>query len=318
MIALGETAFRSRGFDRRLIGLLFGITLLAFSAEATINIFGLLHMPPWAIFRYVFLLGILLPLFVGYAIVRYQLFDVEYVLGRVLFVAMLAVLVAGIFIGVDALFAAYSQGSRGELAVDFGLALALGFALQAFHKRALDLVDRLFFAQRYDVRLKMRAIFRSVSSAGSRHAIEKIVTSDAGAVLGLASAAFFASVEDGGFLRTSSYGWETARLWNVLPDEDLAEQLHNARDALNLRDLRGIVTGLSAPNDAVFAVPMRTGERVVGTVLYGDMLDGTSPSADEIRALSELVQSSAGRYVFFGRTAVAPAIRETASMRAAP
>jgi hypothetical protein len=312
---LAATYLAARGFDRRLFGWLLVVDGGIFAAELLLILFQMLHPPPPRIFEYIFLLGAALPLVIAYAIVRYQMFDVEYVLSRTIAYSTLAVVVAGLFVAVDVAFAEYFNGSRVELALDVALALALGFGLRSIHRRSIDVVDRLLFARRYDTRIRLKAAYNAVSQADSVQATERIVTSDAATALGLASAVFFRHFPDGGYLRETGYGWACNSFWNLLPDDKLASIVRERATYIDLRSIGWSRTNESPPRAPAFAVPMRLGETVMGVTFYGDRLDGILLSPDDINGLVDLSSRCAERYALFSSAGSALTTREMANAR---
>lgn len=310
---LAATYFASRGFNRRLFGWLLVVDGGIFAAEIALILFQLLHPPPPRIFGYIFLLGLGLPLVIAYGIVRYQMFDVEYLLSRTIAYLMLTVVVAGLFVGVDVAFASYFRGSRAEVALDIALALALGFALRALHSRAIDFVDRLLFVRRYDSRMRLKAAFDAIAHVDSQRAIEDIATLQAGTALGLASAVFFRRFVDGGFLREAGFGWAADSLWNLLPNDNLVRTIDKSSDWVDLRTIDWKRTQESPPRAPALAVPMRSASGVTGMTLYGDRLDGVSLSPDEVKGLVDLSERLASAYVFFDPAGGAFAARELAN-----
>lgn len=314
---LAATYLASRGFDRRLFGWLLVVDGGIFAAELALITFQLVHPPPPRIFGYIFLLGLLLPLVIAYGIVRYQMFDVEYVLSRTIVYSVVVVIAAGLFIGVDIAFASYFYASKAEVAIDIALALGVGFALRSFYGRAIDDVDRLLFLRRYDSRMRLKRTFDAITHADSQSDLEVILTSQAAAALGLASAEFFKKFADGGYLREIGFGWASESLWNLLPDDKLVRMLGMRSKSIDLRSIGWSRTDESAPHAPMLAIPMYSGDAVIGVTLYGDRVDGISLSPDDVKGLVELSQRCAGPYAFFGSVRSVPAIREVASARAA-
>jgi hypothetical protein len=316
--ALAATALVSRDSQPRLFGWLLTVVGGVFAVEFIVFLFALLHRSPPHVFDYIFLLGLVVPLFIAYAIVRYQMFDVEYVLSRTIVYSVLLVLVAGLFVGVDIAFASYFHGSKVELAFDIALALAVGFGLRAFYGRAIDFVDRLLFLRRYDSRMRLNRAFDVLAGAESDYDIQKIVTSEAATALGIASAVFFRRCDDGGYLREAGVGWAPDSLWNLLPDDKLSKVLETRQNAIDLRSIGWSCTKESPPQAPALAVTMWSADRVIGLTFYGDRIDGVLLSPDDVKGLVGLSQRAAGAYAFFESKRSELLTREIASARALP
>jgi hypothetical protein len=105
--------------------------------------------------------------------------------------------------------------------------------------------------------------------------------------LELASAAFFASAADGGYVRQDAVGWPPGTTWHLLATDLLVQRLHDAGE----RPLRlagpwpkgtSFPHGLASPT---LAVPIVDRRRTVGVILYGAHNDGTQIDSDEAAGL---------------------------------
>jgi hypothetical protein len=261
-------------------------------------------------------LGPLQTLFIAYAVLRHQMFDIEFVLSRTLVYSFFAAIAIGVFAAIDFAFTAYFHGSRIELAIDVAVALALGFGFRSAQDWLIDAVDRRLFVRRFHSRKRLRAAETALGHADSQAAIEHVVTAQAADALGLASAAFFKKYADGGYLRASGCGWAAEAPWNLLPGDSATTLLDAHGDAIDVRRMRLPPAMQRTRQAPVLAIPMRSEGRVLGVTLYGDRDDGVSSSPDEVRGLVDLAHRAAEFYAFFERTGNASLMREAASARA--
>lgn len=270
---------------------------------------------PPGIWDWIWYWGVLIPLVFAYAIVRYRMFDIEFVLNRAVVYSVLLIAAIGIFVAVDGAFTSHFHGSRAELAVDIAVALGIGFWVRAIQGTMIDLVDRALFRRRYDSRTQLKVTLGAIATADSPRAIEQIVTSGAATALGLASAVFFRCVADGGFLREVGFGWPADGLWHLLPDDKLIKALECDARPVDLYALDWSRTAMPAPQKPVLAVPMKLGGRYIGVTLYGSRLNGVLPSPDEVGGLVELSQRAASAYLMLDsvRSKITP--RDLASAR---
>lgn len=242
--------------------------------------------------------ALLITIAFAYMIIRYRLFDVEFVLSRALVYSLLAVAAIGIFVAIDAAFTSRFHGSRVEVAVDIAVALGIGFWVKAIHGRVIDLVDRALFRRRYESRMRLKAAFGMLAGADSTRAVEEIVTSGAATALGLASAVFFRRVADGGLLREIGFGWPPDAVWHMLPDDILVTTLERrAPPSIDLQKLGWSRAGISPPHQPVVAIPLISVGRVIGVTLYGSRLNGVLPSPDEVSGLIALMHRATSAYV---------------------
>ncbi|MDQ6824301.1 MAG: hypothetical protein M3007_02425 [Candidatus Eremiobacteraeota bacterium] len=306
----------SRGFDRQRVRWVVAVVVIASLGEVFWNLREVVapgSPPPFYADLYLRWIGLLIVFAFAYAIMRYGMFDVEFILSRGLVYSLLAIAAAGTFIAIDLLFTSRFHGSRAEFAIDIAVALAIGFRVRAIHGRAIDLVDRLLFRRRYQSRALLKAAVDSLNTADSAPAIEKIITSDAASALGLASAVFFRRVADGGLLREIGFGWPAEAQWHVLPDDKLVKLLErNAPRSIDLQSL-GWRVDVEPPQQPVVAIPMLPSGRVIGVTFYGSRLNGVLPSPDEIRGLVELVRRATSAYLMFDSMRPAMTARKPAT-----
>jgi hypothetical protein len=321
-IALTALLFRywqSHALDRRRITWVIAAFVIpgAIAVARDIGEFWSINRAPPAIFDNLFFFNWVLPTAVAYAIIRYRMFDIEFVLSRTLVYALLILAAVGVFATVDVVFTSRFHGSRVELAVDIAVALGLGFWVRAIQGRAIDLVDRLLFRRRYDARVRLKATLDAVNTANSPRALQEIVTSGAATALGLASAVFFRRVADGGLLREIGFGWPRDALWHVLPDEPLVAVLDKRGPSIDLHALGWSRTGASPPYEPVLAIPMQSGGRVVGVTFYGSRENSVPPSPDEVRGLVTLAGQAASVYLLLDSAHPGIATREPTAFRIA-
>jgi len=314
--ALVARYLESHGLDRKLFKWLMVVVAIGYVFEMVFAFSDLFNVPVPALFYIPLPTGALLPVFIAYAILRYHLFDIEFILSRTLVYSILAVAAFLIFIAIDLAFTVYFRGSRIEVAIDIATALAIGFCVRSIHDRAIDLVDRLLFRRRYEARARLRDTFSALSGAGSQRMVEEIVTSKAAAALGLASAVFFRHFEDGGYLREATFGWKQGAIWHLLPNDPIVQMLESGVQSIDLRKIGWASTGESSPQAPAVAVPMRSGSQTVGLTLYGDRLNGVLTSPDEVKGLVDLSQRAGNMYAFFDAAALEIQRREPAIARA--
>jgi hypothetical protein len=304
-----------RGFDRRLYFWLMLIVCYLASLEMAWTFTDLFNLPAPPDIAGMLWLGPLQTLFIAFAVLRYQMFDIEFVLSRTLVYGLFVAIAVGVFAAIDLAFTAYFHGSRIELAFDIAVALALGFGFRSVQDRIIDFVDRRLFFRRFDSRRRLKAAYAALGHANSQPGIEEIVTEEAANALGLASAAFFRKFADGGYLREFGFGWPDDAPWNLLPGDAAAAMLDSRSNSVDLRRVR-LAPKNTAAVAPVLAIPMHFEGRVIAATLYSDRRDGVSSSPDEIRGLVDLSRRAADLYAYFERTGRSSVTREAASARA--
>jgi hypothetical protein len=149
----------SRGADRsrRLwVLLIVGVGLVGPAADflvtaiagynATVDQFALLTLA-------------IIPIGLAYVILRHRLIDVGFVLNQAAVYAGVSLVVVGVVAIVETLLSNYVERTSHvtSTAVQLGVALALGYSINAIHKRVEALVDRMFFRERHEAEAALHA-----------------------------------------------------------------------------------------------------------------------------------------------------------------
>ncbi|HEY1726766.1 MAG TPA: GAF domain-containing protein [Candidatus Baltobacteraceae bacterium] len=101
----------------------------------------------------------IIPVGLAYVILRHRLIDVGFVLNQAAVYAGVSIVIVGILVIVETLLSNYvaSASHVTNTAVQLGVALALGFSINAIHKRVERFVDRVFFRVRYAAQAALHA-----------------------------------------------------------------------------------------------------------------------------------------------------------------
>jgi putative effector of murein hydrolase LrgA (UPF0299 family) len=107
------------------------------------------------IFTYVYPPGLLLiPLTLGFAILRYRLWDIDILINRTLvygtLTALLALLYVGLVVALQALFKAITGQVGASPVVIVISTLAIANLFQPFRRRIQKIIDRRFYRRKYD------------------------------------------------------------------------------------------------------------------------------------------------------------------------
>jgi hypothetical protein len=128
---------------------------------------------------------LLVPLAIGFAILRYHLFDIDLIIRKTLIYTLLTVALAIVFFGsvtlLQTVFSAVS-GQRATLTTVLST-LVIAAIFNLLRQRSQDLIDRHFYHRRYDAQKTLQAFATSLREAGSvelehlmanlRHVIEE-------------------------------------------------------------------------------------------------------------------------------------------------
>ena len=101
----------------------------------------------------------IIPVGLAYVILRHRLIDVGFVLNQAAVYAGVSIVIVAVLVIVETLLSNYVTSTSHETntAVQLGVALALGFSINAIHKRVERFVDRVFFRARHAAQAALHA-----------------------------------------------------------------------------------------------------------------------------------------------------------------
>ncbi|MGA8535694.1 MAG: hypothetical protein WB615_16415 [Candidatus Tumulicola sp.] len=236
--------------------------------------------------------NIAIPLLMGYAIVRHRVINVEFILNRALVLGAVAGLLAGAFVLLDWLFTNYLTQTRWQIAVGVGVAFALGWSARSGRRMLIGTIDSVFFPKRHAVMRSMHELRIALETAPDQNSVNQFVVEGA-QILQLDSAAIFARMPDGGFVREAAIGWSPGTAWHLLADDPIVARLEErARRPTRVTeeawsDVR-VPVGTGRP---ILAVPI--GSARSAFALFGAHADGRDIDPDETRGLADLCLAAA-------------------------
>lgn len=296
VLALLTTYSGAREVERSRIKWVFLGLVCAAAAHAT-DIFAGSQLPPtgagfWAEPIWVAvpeLLYVVLPLTVAYAVIHHRVIDVRFVASRSLTFGVIAVAIGIAVAGVDWLFSTKLPNSRLEMAAYAGLALLVGFSLNAARERIGRTIDFILFRYWYQAQERMRGLDDDIRGARSSVDLFEPLTAGVVEAFSVASAALFERVEDAGFVRVAACGWPDGTIWHILSDDPLALSAGERRPVVDIDSLqwqeRDIPAGVARPT---IMLPIFSGKHVPALLLYGAHENGTGLAPDEIRSIRRL------------------------------
>jgi hypothetical protein len=232
------------------------------------------------------LLLIAMPVGCAYAILRYRLLDIGFVVNRATVFGITSLLVLAALALVD--FGLQNLlGSvlvRTGVAIQLGLALAIGVATRPLHDRVDVFVDDLFFRKRHATEAALREFARDVAFIGDRAIVVRRAVETIANHAEL-SATCFLEVR-GGFTYACSSGPAPVALGVDRNDPAVVRMLATR----SVVDLHAIAT----PIVGDFVFPMFTRDRLAGFIACGDKVDGVAAYApDEIEAIAAVARATA-------------------------
>jgi hypothetical protein len=284
------TYIGARDLERHKIKwVVLGLLCAAIPAAATLLSWeGRLDAPVWVL-NALNLLLIPLPLTVAYAVIHHRVIDVRFVLSRSLVIGAIASVVAIVVAGTDWLFSTKLTSSRFEGAAYPGIALLVGFSLNAAIQWLRRTTDTLFFRRWSQTQEQAEAIARDLKRAASPAEVREPLTAGIGHAFSLASAALFENIESGGFVRTASFGWPRGTIWHILADDPLARRASERGRIVDLEKIEwdegDVPAGIARP---ISLIPIVAGKGVVAILLCGAHENGTAIDPDEQRIMRRL------------------------------
>ena len=244
---------------------------------------GILHFPPPANTQWASIIATLYPLSIGYAVLRYQLFDIRVVVRKGLVYSLLTVTLTAVFLLFSLVIGHLFQLLTGRPSFLTALVPALFIAVlfQPARTRIQAFVDRAFFRREYEVRQALTTFSRDLSTLRERGEVVRLVLDTVAETLGAQGARLWLLGETSKVSGASEVwnlaAWLTRerRLLLLFPD-DVSPQAE---------ELRRI--------GAMLAVPLLAGERLVGVLTLGEKHSGDLYTQEDLELLTTLAHSAA-------------------------
>ena len=217
------------------------------------------------------------PFGLAYAILRYRVLDVGFVVNRALVYRAVSAIVVGIFVVVEALASQFiEQHSRaGSIAVQLAVALGLGFSIRAIHARVDRAVDRVLFRQRHLDEAAIEDFMHDAHYVTSADALIERCVSIAIRNGHATSAAVWLREPDGGYA-----AWESPAAGEAAVSEN-----DPALVAMRARRIVAELHGLESRLPGALAFPMIVRGELLGALVCGNKEQGESYAPDEIASL---------------------------------
>ncbi|HXW76532.1 MAG TPA: hypothetical protein VEJ20_03905 [Candidatus Eremiobacteraceae bacterium] len=299
LFAFVDTYVRAHGTDKQRVQwivIAFAVSLAAVSVSQFL-IIEFTNIPLiW--FNGIGLLTAAAPLAFAYAIVRYRVIDVNFVVSRALVYGVLTTLLVGAFSLIDWFFTSYLRLTRLGTFAEVASVLAFGLWYRALHRRVDSLVDATFFRQRHRAELLLARNAAALPFATSLQVVAHALVAEPVRALGLASAAIFRRRLDGAYVREAGDGWRSGDIAAFdQADDHLLMLLQAENGPLSLYDhpwrVEDVPTGAGRP---VLAMPVIVRHEIAAVAFYGSHVHGEPLDPDEIRSIAGLATGAAAAY----------------------
>lgn len=299
LYAFVDTYVRARGADRQRIQwvvLGFAASLFAASVALMLNVeFTNLASQVYVAAA---MLNVIAPLTFAYAIFRYRVIDVTFVVSRALVYGVLTTLLVGVFSVIDWFFTDYLRIARLGTIAEVGAVVAFGLWFNGLHKRVDSLVDATFFRQRHRAEVQLARNAAALQFATTPQIVAKALVVEPARALSLASAALFRRQRDQTYVREASEGWgddDISRLDES--DGHLLMLLQAEHGPLSLYDHPWRTEAVPpGPAQPIMALPIIVRGELAAIALYGAHIHGEPLDPDEIRAIAGLATGAAAAY----------------------
>ena len=301
LCALGlfiDSYVRTHGVERqrtRWVIAGFGVSL---AATYLAYVFEFYTAVPGVVVGLLFLCNVIVPVTIGYAVIRHRIIDVSFVVSRALVYATLTTMLVVLFSLIDWLFSGYLQLTGLSTVAEVGAAVAVGIWFNALHRRVDGFIDATFFRRRHAAERQLARDAAALHYAASQNAIATALVAEPVRCLSLASAALFRADGQGRYVREASEGWsatDASRLADA--DEHFLAQLKAENGPLSLDEapLRtaGLPLGTAHP---ALALPIISRGELLAVALYGPHLHGEMLDPDEIKCIGALAPGAAAAY----------------------
>jgi len=299
LYAFVDTYVRARGTDRQrmqwiIVGFAVSLTgyllfeILAFYAP---------KIPSWVLDS-LLLTGVLVPLTIGYAVIKHRVIDVNFVVNRALVYGTLTTLLVAAFSIIDWFFVDYLRLARLGTIAEVVAVVAFGLWFKGLHMRVDSFIDATFFRQRHAAQRQLARNAAALPFATTPQIVATALVKEPVRALGLASAALFRRNKDGVYMREESAGWSAADIQRLADSDGHFLMLLQAENGpVSLYDHPWRTHGVpSGPAHPVLALPITVRRELVAVVLYGAHTHGEPLDPDEIKAIAGLASAAAAAY----------------------
>ena len=239
---------------------------------------------------------ILIPLTFGYAIVRFQFFDIRVIVRRSLLYTLATAMVAGIYgLGIAASTLMFSASSP---YFPLLLALAVLAIFDPLRRRLQEPVDRFFFREVYDARRAVEDVSAAVVREFSIDKLEALLATRLSEIMHLAWAALYVREGTAFVSRTAPEGIPREIQERTLAIDELARQDEPVRPAIlePLKALdpvsRQLLEGL-ARAEAQLLVPLRTRGQLHAVLALGPKRSEEEFGRDDLQLVRTLANQGA-------------------------
>jgi hypothetical protein len=236
----------------------------------------------------------LFPLLAIYPIVRYQLFDLGFVVNRAALYSTLTIAAIATLAGINWL-AQHFVTERLALVLQPIAAIVIGLGYLRVRESTQRLIERTIFRRRFAAEQRFSEMIGSFATVDSPEALDGALTTGVRDALALRAAAVFRR-ENTGYVLARSDGWQTPAV--SIAEADLVGQTFSEPNAGAIDVVRDALGANfpAPPDEFVAAFALRSGTALTGFVLYGRHVNGTEIDPEELELLRGLSGAAGAAY----------------------
>lgn len=230
------------------------------------------------------ILLVAMPIGSAYAILRYRLLDIAFVINRATVFGITSLTVLGGLALIDYGLQTYlgSWFRETGIVVQLGLALAIGLSTRPIHERIDALVDDLFFRERHEAERTLRDFARDVVYIDDPDVVIERAVATIASASGLSCSIYLASSETYRCVASSDRDYASR---SVDRNDEAVVRVLATRDHAHLGDVRSAL-----PGD--FVVPMFARNRLLGFVVCGTVGGVAASVPDELVAIGAAARAT--------------------------
>lgn len=259
----------------------------------------MIHFPPPVNPQWGAVIASIYPLAIGYAVLRYRLFDIRIVLRKGLVYSLLTTILTAIFLSLSLLSGQVYQTITGQQSFISALipALLVAFLFQPVRNRIQIFVDRAFFRHEYEIRLTLTEFSKSLSTLHACDEVVYLVVNTVIEYLGASAAKLWIRKDNYFLVHPSNPISPESSIagQGIIPVEgNLPSWLAQERRPFIFenRDSSDKVMDLHQPLGNL-AVPLIAGEQLVGILTLDSKRSGDPYSQLDLDLLSMIAHSTA-------------------------
>lgn len=301
-LALGTlfmTYFGRRGEERQRLKIVVWALVVAYAANVLIlwiNTFSLsFEVAFW--WDALGALNLFIPIAVAYAVLRYRVMDVNFIISRALVYGVLTTGLVAMFALIDWIVGTVLAQERLAVAANVVAAVVVGLSLNGLHGRVERIIRSVLFRRRHAAARRLAQLASTLPHVTDSATISAMVVDEPMEALSLASAALFRVNERGSFERVWALGWGEGAAGDLDAFEPLVDRLRTEGEPTRVG--RADASGDALPSGEalpIVAVPIVVRRQLEAVAMYGAHSGGEDLDPDEIGSLGRIGEAAGAAY----------------------